>query len=71
MFESLMARAAHAADRRAAEQARRLAAEFAAAVPGDVGVAAVADGVRLSGRALKRRLAIDQALKWTIQGLIR
>jgi hypothetical protein len=71
MFDSLIARAGRAAERRAAERARLLAAALAGALPGDIAVAEDADGVRLMGRALKRRLALDPALKWTIVGLIR
>lgn len=71
MFESLMTRAARVAERRAAAQARRIATALEAALPGDVRVAAEAQGVRLSGRALGRRLALDPALKWTLAGLIR
>lgn len=71
MFELLTARAARAAERRAGEQAHRLAAEIGAAMPGDVKVAEDEEGVRLSGRALRRRLTLDPALKWTMTRLIR
>ena len=71
MFERLIARAGAAAERRAAARARGLGAELDRALPGDVTVATVPEGVRLEGRALGRRLALDPALKWTIMGLIR
>lgn len=67
MFETLMARAQSAADRRAEAQVRRLAAALEEALPADVAVAIEADGVRLSGRALGRRLALE----WTMTGLVR
>jgi hypothetical protein len=71
MFEALTAGAARAAQRRAQERAQRLAAEMGAAMPSDIEVAADERGVRLSGRALRRRLALDPALKWTLRGLVR
>lgn len=71
MFESLMARAGRAADRYAAEQARRLAAALDEDLPSDIGIAVERDGVRLSGRALRQRLALDPALRWTIRESIR
>ena len=71
MFETLTARAAARAEARAAEQARRLAARLDQDLPGGVRVEADAQGVRLTGRALRRRLALDPALKWMIAELIR
>lgn len=71
MFETLMARAARAAERRAADRAQRIAGRLADALPDDVRVATDGNGVRLSGRALGRRLARDPALRWAIAELIR
>jgi hypothetical protein len=71
MFDSLMARAARTAERRAQEHARRLAAALEAGLPADVAVALEAGGVRLSGRALVRRLVLGSALGWMIKGLVR
>ena len=71
MFESLMARIARGAERHAAAQALGLAAALEEELPRDIEVALAADGVRLSGRALRRRLALDPALRWTIRELIR
>lgn len=71
MFEPLTARAARAAERRARERAAALAEEIRAVLPGDIRVEAEAQGVRLSGRALRRRLALDSALRWTLLGLTR
>ena len=69
MFETLMARVAARANDRAAEQARRIAARLAEALPRDVHARTDAEGVRLTGRGLKRRLALDPALKWTMAEL--
>lgn len=71
MFEPLTARAARAAERRARERAAALAGEIRAALPSDIRVEAEAQGVRLSGRALRRRMALDSALRWTLSGLTR
>jgi len=71
MFERLKARLEREAERRAARQARRIAAALAEALPDDVRVAADEQGVRLSGRALLRRLALEPELKWTMMELIR
>jgi len=67
MFERLTARAEAAAARRAEAQRARIAARIPAALHPE----ASADGVRLSGRGLRRRLALDPALKWLLAGLIR
>ena len=71
MFEALTARAARAAERRAVEQAQRIAARLDEALPADVRVRVDGSDVQLAGRALGRRLALDPALKWTIAELIR
>lgn len=71
MFEALSARAARAAERRAVEQAQRIAARLDEALPADVRVRVDGSDVQLSGRALGRRLALDPALKWTIAEMIR
>jgi hypothetical protein len=71
MFETLIARAQGAAERRAAARADALAAALDGALPGDVTVAVGADGVGLTGRGLERRLALDPALKWVVAEAIR
>jgi hypothetical protein len=71
MFETLEARAAQAAARRAGQRAAALADDMRAALPRDVRVAADDRGVRLAGPALGRRRALDDALRWTIAGLAR
>jgi hypothetical protein len=71
MFETLMVRMARIAERRAAARAEEVAARLREELPGGVTAERVEGGVRLSGRALRRRPAIDQAIKWTIAGLGR
>ena len=71
MFETLMAQAVTRADERAAERAARIAARLEEALPDDVRARADADGVRLTGRGLKRRLALDPALRWIMAELNR
>jgi hypothetical protein len=71
MFETLEARAARAAARLARRRAAALAEEMRASLPGDIAVAVDRDGVRLSGRALRRRRALDAALRWTIAGAVQ
>jgi hypothetical protein len=68
MFETLEARAARAAARRAKQRAAALADELRPALPSDIRVEADQEGVRLSGPALRRRRALDAALRWTIAG---
>jgi hypothetical protein len=68
MFETLEARAARAAARRARQRAARLAEELRVALPPDIEVEADVGGVRLSSPALRRRRALDAALRWTIAG---
>ena len=60
MFEKLMEHGAAAADRRARERARGIAQKL----PPGVGVEETPEGLRLSGRGLKRRLVIEPALRW-------
>lgn len=71
MFEALIARAGRSAERRAAELARQIAGRLDDGLPADVSVEADGSDVRLSGRALKRRLMLDPALKWTLARLTR
>lgn len=71
MFETLIARAHGVAERRAAARAAALAAALDDALPDDVTITVAADGVRLTGRGLARRLALDPALKWAVAEAIR
>lgn len=61
MFERIEERARQRAEQRAALRREEIAAR-AAAVPG-LRAEAVADGVLLSGRGLRRRLALEPALR--------
>lgn len=71
MFEALIARVRRVAERRAREKARLLAEALKAALPRDIHVEADEAGARLSGRALRRRLALDPALRWAMRRPIR
>jgi hypothetical protein len=70
-FEALMERAERLAEARARARRRALADRLADALPGGVRAEAEAGGVRLSGRNLRRRLALDNGLNWLIAGLIK
>jgi hypothetical protein len=61
MFERIVERARRRAEQRAALRREEIE-QRAGAVPG-VQAEAVADGVLLSGRALRRRLALEPALR--------
>jgi len=71
MFESLMERAKRAAERRAAARALGLAEALVERISGDVEIAAGADGLRLSGPSLKRRLTLDPRFRWALAGWLR
>lgn len=71
MFEALMARSAARAEALAAVQTRRLAERLEQDLPAGVRAEADVQGVRLAGRALKRRMALDSALRWIMAELIR
>ncbi len=71
MFKALMARSAARAEASAAVQTRRLAERLEQDLPADVRAEADVPGVRLTGRALKRRMALDPALRWIMAELIR
>lgn len=71
MFEALTARAAALARRRARAKAASLADALREALPPAISATPDDEGVRLSGRSLSRRFALDSRLRWTIMGLIR
>lgn len=71
MFEALTARAAARAARRARARATALADALRETLPRGIEVTSDDDGVRLAGRGLSRRFALDARLRWTILGLIR
>jgi ABC-type protease/lipase transport system fused ATPase/permease subunit len=66
MFDRLAARARRLAEARAAARRAALAAELAAALPPGVKAETGEEGVTLSGRGLRRRFALDAALRWLI-----
>lgn len=70
MFEELAARLRAKAEVRAEEVARRLADGAAQALPHGVAAAVDAEGVRLSGRRLRQRMATDPALRSLWQRLL-
>lgn len=69
MFERLEARARRAAAARAAGIAGEIADRLAGELPRGISAEAVSGGVRISGRAVKRRLALEPALRAMIGGL--
>lgn len=64
MFERLTEAASRAGERRALARAAALADQMSAELPRGIEVQATADAVVISGRAVKRRFAIDPALRW-------
>ena len=71
MFEALIARAGRAAEMRARTRSAALAARIAAELPGGLTAGADESGVRLSGRGLRRRFALEPGLRWLMAGLGR
>lgn len=71
MFERLTARAGRIARRRARARIETLARQLAAELPPGIRAEAREDGVRLSGRTLRRRFALDPALRSIIGGLLK
>lgn len=69
MFQRIIERAGDAAARRAKARTLVLAEQIRAEVPDDVEVSALDEGVRFSGRGLRRRFALDPALRWLMAGL--
>lgn len=64
MFERMMIRAASRAEARARAATAALAERMLAELPRGVTAEAGEDGVQLSGRHLRRRFALDPALRW-------
>ena len=71
MFEPLIKRAERLARRRASERAGALAERLSAELPREIAVERDSDGVRLSGRGIARRFALDAKLRWILTELIR
>ncbi len=63
MFERSIRRAAAAAERRAVQRADALHERMRDELPAGIGAERVAEGVRVSGRGLRRRLALEPGLR--------
>jgi ABC-type transport system involved in cytochrome bd biosynthesis fused ATPase/permease subunit len=70
MFERAMERARRAAEARAKARAAALAEQMREEAPRGIEVFVDNAGVRLSGRGLGRRFALDPALRWLAARLI-
>ncbi|MEA3042316.1 MAG: hypothetical protein QOH47_154 [Sphingomonadales bacterium] len=71
MFAALIARIEQRAEAQALARGRELAERFAEALPEGVRAEAEARGVVLSGRRLRRRLALDMRLSRLIAGVTK
>lgn len=54
------------AERRARERSEALARRLSEALPRGIEAQAVPEGVRISGRGLKRRMALEKGLRWLV-----
>jgi hypothetical protein len=68
MFERMIQRAQRLAEARRARRIEDAAVRLAEALSG-VGVERVEEGVRLSGRGLRRRMALDAELRTIVERL--
>jgi hypothetical protein len=64
MFERITERAVRAAEAKARARAAQLAAGMKKELPRGIEVVVEDRGIRLSGRQLARRFALDPALRW-------
>ena len=71
MFAALTERAARLAQARAETRRVELCAALEERLPPGVHAEDIAEGVRISGRVLRRRLARDRALAATIAGVLK
>ena len=71
MFERMIERGQRLARERAGARRWALAERLRAELPRGIAVAEDERGVRLSGRGLGRRFALDASLKWLVAGLVR
>ena len=71
MFDRLAQRVRRLAGARAAERRRALGERMAAALPRGIRVEESDEGVRLSGRGLARRVALDARLRGLVEELRR
>jgi hypothetical protein len=71
MFEGMIARAGRLAEARARARGRELAERLGEALPNGVRAEAEARGVLLSGKGLRRRIALDARLSQLIAGVLK
>lgn len=64
MLERMTARVERRARDKAAARAREIAARMAGEAPLGITAETGPDGIRLSGRGVARRFAVDPALRW-------
>ena len=69
MFERMMARAGEAAWRRARQRKAELAERIAAELPRGIALEQTEEGIAWSGRDIRRRFALEPALRWLVGGL--
>ena len=71
MFEKIIARAGRLARERADARSDALAARLAGELPKGIAVERTERGVRLSGRGIARRFALDPRLRWLAAERVR
>ena len=71
MFDKTMERAGRKAEARARARRDALVQRLADELPRGIRVERAGDAVRLSGRGLARRFALDARLRWLVAGLVR
>jgi uncharacterized protein YbjQ (UPF0145 family) len=69
MFDRVIGRALRRAERRAMESMVELTERMRAEAPHGIEVEATSEGVRLSGRGLRLRIALEPALRRLLAGL--
>jgi hypothetical protein len=69
MFEKLARRVQAQAESKAKERTLELTERVRAELPRGIKAEATPEGIRLSGRGLKRRFVLDPALRWLLAGL--
>ncbi len=66
MFERLAERVRRRAEARARERSQAMAAQLRAELPPGIDARAGEEGIVLSGRALRRRFALERELLWLV-----
>ena len=69
MFERMVERASRLAERRARERGVSLADRVRDVLPRGVRVEAQPEGLRFSGRGLRRRFLLEPALRWLTEAI--